>query len=94
MIRRLVESGAIRGVKGRQSAMATIHRPTRPDEAADGPFVPPITPEELARRNSEAVALLDSWEAEGDEEEQRETMAVLREALGKRRTLSSRPLFP
>lgn len=73
--------------------MATIDRPSRPNEA-EAPLVPPISSEELARRNREAVALLDAWEAEGDEGEQRETMAVLREALGKRRTLSSRPLFP
>jgi hypothetical protein len=40
------------------------------------------------------MALLKSWVTDGDEEEQRETMSVLREALGDRRSLSSRPLFP
>lgn len=46
------------------------------------PYVPPISDEELARRNRAAIELLDSWETEGDEEEQRETMAILREAIG------------
>ena len=74
----------------RETVMATIHRP----EPAAPPIVPTITPDELTRRNRAAIALLDEWEADGDEEEQRETMAVLREALGKRRVISRRPLFP
>lgn len=73
--------------------MATIHRPAHPSKG-DGPYVPTVSPEERARRNREAVALLKSWTTEGDEEEQRETMAVLREALGEKRSLSSRSLFP
>lgn len=118
-IRRLIESGAIRGLKVgrrvlipfddvdgyllgrsvrpvpvRQPAMAAIHRTTGPDEADGLPYVPPLSPEDLARRNRDAAALLDSWEAEGDADEQRETMAVLREALGPGRTLSRRALFP
>jgi hypothetical protein len=40
------------------------------------------------------IAMLDSWTTEGDEQEQRETMEVLREALGEKRALSSRKLFP
>jgi hypothetical protein len=68
--------------------MATAHR-------ADAPaYVPPISAEELARRNQAAIALLDAWDEEGDEEEQRETMRVLRDALGARRVASSRSLFP
>jgi hypothetical protein len=73
--------------------MATIPRPSRSDKTDNGLSVTLIGPEELARRNAAAVALLDSWEAEGDEEAQRETMAALREALGERRTLSSGPAF-
>jgi hypothetical protein len=57
------------------------------------PFVPTYSAEERARRNKAAIELLDSWKTEGDEEEQRETMAVLRESLGTNRSLSSRPIF-
>src|SRR4051794_27576042 len=80
-------------VPGRQPAMSTIHRPTRPNEG-NGAYVPVFSPEERTRRNRDAMALLESWATEGDEEEQRETMAVLREALGENRSLSSRALFP
>lgn len=59
-----------------------------------GHYVPRRTPEERARRNAEAIRLLDLWEQEGDEEEQRETMRVLYEALGEKRIASNRPLFP
>jgi excisionase family DNA binding protein len=115
-IRRLVESGKVRGLKvgrrllvpfedldrhilglvsrptsGRQPVMATSHTPAATTE---GPYVPPISAEELARRNRAALELLDSWETEGDEEEQRETLAVLRESLGARRVASYRNLFP
>jgi hypothetical protein len=65
-----------------------------PREAAKSSYVPPITPDELTRRNRAAIALLDSWEQDGDEQEQRETMGVLRAALGEGRTLSARNLFP
>ncbi len=58
------------------------------------PYVPPITPEELALRNAEAIRLLDLWEAEGDEQEQRETMDVIRKALGPERIASYRSQFP
>ncbi len=68
--------------------MATI---SRPDTAP--PFVPVIDPAERARRNKAAIDLLDSWETDGDEQEQRETMDVLREALGTNRTLSSGSVF-
>jgi hypothetical protein len=62
--------------------------------ANEGPYVPRISDEELRRRNLAAIALLDSWEAEGDEQEQRETMNILRQALGKDRVISNRKLFP
>ena len=44
--------------------------------------------------NRELIDLLNSWECEGDEQEQRETLAVLGEALGRRRVASSRAQFP
>jgi hypothetical protein len=74
--------------------MATTH-PTTPETATPAaPYVPPVSAEELTRRNRAAMALLDSWKSEGDELDQRETMAALREALGARRVASSRNLFP
>jgi excisionase family DNA binding protein len=105
-VRRLVEAGAVRGLKvgrrllipyadldrhilRRAVAMAVVQ--PRPAEAA--PYVPPISAEELTRRNARAVELLDSWMTEGDEQEQHETMAVLREALGPGRIASSRSAF-
>jgi excisionase family DNA binding protein len=103
-IRRLVDAGKVRGRKvGRRLLIpfedldAHIlkiedHRsPTMPATLST-PFVPPITREELARRNTAAVALLDEWEADVDgEQDQRETMAVLRQALGSDRVASDRP---
>ncbi len=68
--------------------MATVHDPETV------PYVPRLSPEERARRNQAALDLLASWETEGDEQEQRETLAVLREALGPKRVASSRSLFP
>ena len=65
-----------------------------PVATTDGPYVPRLSADELARNNRELSELLDSWESEGDEEEQRETLAALREALGARRVASSRNLFP
>jgi hypothetical protein len=58
------------------------------------PCVPPITAEELARRNQAAIRLLDSWETEGDEQEQHETMEMQWHALGQGRMVSDRKLFP
>jgi excisionase family DNA binding protein len=56
------------------------------------PFVPTIAPGELLRRNRTAMALLDEWEADVEgEQDQRETMDVLREALGPGRIASVRP---
>ena len=57
------------------------------------PSVTPISPEELRQRNARTIAMLDLWVAEGDEQEQREAMDVLREALGPNRTLSHRSVF-
>ena len=65
-----------------------------PPATAKRPYVPPVSAEELARSNRELAELLDSWETEGDEQEQRETLAVLRESLGARRVASDRNLFP
>jgi len=56
-------------------------------------YLPPITPEELRTRNAEAIRLLDQFEAEGDEQDHRETMDVLRKALGPDRTISNRSVF-
>lgn len=58
------------------------------------PYVSPIDPAELRRRNAAAIRLLDEWEAEGDEADQRATMAVLRETLGARRIAATRGLYP
>ena len=69
--------------------MATVHDPI----ASAAPNVPPIGPDELRRRNAVMIALLDAWEAEGDEAEQRETLAALRRALGPERSASERPAF-
>ncbi len=69
------------------------HREVSP-EVAPGPYVSPLTADELAQRNRELIELLNSWESEGDEQEQRETLTVLREALGTRRVASSRAQFP
>jgi excisionase family DNA binding protein len=61
-------------------------------DVGSAPFVPPITPEELGRRNRAAMALLDEWEADVEgEQDQRETMDILRQALGPGRIASDRP---
>src|SRR5262245_52229248 len=72
---------------GRQPVMAPTPVPA-PNATVDGPYVPPVSAEELARRNRGLVELLDVWESEGDEQEQRATLAVLREAQGERRETS------
>jgi hypothetical protein len=46
------------------------------------PYLPPIARDELRRRNAEVVRLLNEWERDGDEQEQREGMEVLLKALG------------
>ncbi len=63
-------------------------------EAPAAPYIPRISPEELTRRNAEVIRLLDLWESEGDEADQRATMDVIRRALGPERIASSRSQFP
>lgn len=70
--------------------MSTAHETTAPSRT---PIVPRLSPEELRRRNAEMMAILDEWESDPDAEDQRETMAVLRQALGPGRTISSRSAF-
>ena len=70
--------------------MATAQEP----KSSTARHVPRFSPDELARRNAEAIRLLESWTTEGDEDEQRETFAVLEKALGPDRVISSRNLFP
>jgi hypothetical protein len=66
-----------------------------PPKASGRGYVPPIDDAELARRNRAAMRLLDAWEQDEEgEDEQRETLAVLKDALGERRIASSRNLFP
>ncbi len=87
------ESG--RGASDRDAGGGSEHGHRR-DQTGRGPapLVPPIDPAELARRNAALIAALDAWELQGDEREQKETMDVLRQALGPGRTLSSRSQFP
>jgi hypothetical protein len=59
-----------------------------------GPYVVPIDDATLARKNRAAISLLDAWERDEDEGDQKETMAVLRKTLGVNRVASSRNLFP
>jgi hypothetical protein len=68
--------------------MATVDKP-----ATHTPYLPPIAPDELRRRNAEAIRLLDEWERNGDEQEQREGMEVLLKALGPDRVMSYRDAF-
>jgi hypothetical protein len=68
--------------------MATVEKPT-----THTPYLPPITPDELRRRNAAVVRLLDEWERDGDEQEQREGMEVLLKALGPDRVMSYRDAF-
>jgi hypothetical protein len=65
-----------------------------PEKPASVSAISLIAKDELMRLNKAAIELLDSWEAEGDQEEQRETMQVIRESLGKNRRGSNRDLFP
>jgi len=72
--------------------MATVQPTTRSSNAT--PLVPRLSEEELDQSNRELAELLDSWEKDGDEQEQRETLAILREALGERHMVSPRNAFP
>jgi hypothetical protein len=82
------------GTSMEQSNQAAVD-PSEPPKATRKRYVPPIDEAELARRNQAAMRLLDAWERDEEgEEEQRETLAVLKEALGERRIASYRNLFP
>lgn len=74
--------------------MSTVQHPQVNPDATSGTYVSPRTADELAQRNKALIELLNSWESEGDEQEQRETLNVIREALGTRRVASSRAQFP
>jgi excisionase family DNA binding protein len=79
----------------RRPIMAANSTTLATPEADATPFVPPTSPEELALRNRAAMALLDEWAVDvEDEREQRETMDVLRRALGPGRIASDRPAIP
>lgn len=51
------------------------------------------TSQQKAARQQALSKLLQSWEEEGDEQEQKETLEFLQQALNQDR-LSNRPLFP
>ncbi len=69
--------------------MAPVQPATRPTSG-----VPRLSAEELTESNRELAELLDSWERDGDEQEQRQTLSALREALGERHFPSSRNPSP
>jgi hypothetical protein len=72
-----------------------LAEPSDASETTGKPYVPIIEAAELLRRNWAAVRLLDAWEAdEASDQEQRETLAILKAALGEARVASSRNLFP
>jgi hypothetical protein len=52
------------------------------------------SPSSIAERNAAVLALLDKWEAEGDEQEQTETWEFLQQSLDEDRLSSHRPFFP
>ena len=52
-----------------------------------------LSKEERIQRNQGAIALINSWVEDGDEEEQTETWEYLCQAIDEDR-LSNRPLFP
>lgn len=67
---------------------------SNPELAKTVSTIPLLAEDEVLRRNRAAIALLDAWEQDVDEQDQQETMQVIREALGKNRLGSSRALFP
>ena len=84
-------------IKGRSTegvfAMPTASVLTPPPRSFDASGrALPLTPEEIARRATLALQALDSLEAIGDEEEQRETFAYLARAVDEDR-LPDRPRF-
>ena len=82
------------GKLGRKPAVSTVQHPKVNPDASSPRYVASRTTSELAQRNKALIELLNSWESEGDEQEQRETLNVIREALGPRRVASSRAQFP
>ena len=68
--------------------MSTVEKP-----ATQVPYLAAVDPEEHRRKNAAAMKLLDEFEADDDEQDQKETMTVLREALGPNRTISNRSVF-
>jgi hypothetical protein len=75
-----------------KSEQVTVDHP-EPGQSTEPSYVPPIDEAELVRRNQAVMRLLDAWEQD-EEGEQRETLAVLKAALGEHRIASSRNLFP
>ena len=67
---------------------------SNPELAKAKPTIPVLADDEVLRKNRAAMELLDAWEHDVDEQDQRETMKVIRETLGKDRVGSSRALFP
>jgi hypothetical protein len=59
-----------------------------------GPAITLSSENELLRRNEAAIALLDEWDREVDDQEQRKTMQIIRDALGNNRIGAGRALFP
>jgi hypothetical protein len=57
------------------------------------PYVPKISPAELNRQNEAMIKLLNAWDVEENEEEDRKVMQELEKALGPDRTLSSESVF-
>ncbi len=59
------------------------------------PLIPLMDPKERQRRNEAVLALIEQWaNDEESDQDQRETMDVIRKALGPDRIASSRPIFP
>jgi hypothetical protein len=86
-----------------RSRPMAIKTPSTDTEADPSARQPGETAEEHARRlrqiekNQAAIALLDEWRNTTDPEvirEQKETWQILKRALGKDRTISSRNLYP
>ena len=73
----------------------TMNSPQPPVEAPPSPLVPPMDAEERRQRNAAALSLIEEWARdEESDQDQRETMDVLRKALGPDGIASSRPIFP
>ncbi len=57
-------------------------------------LIAPITPQERGRRNEAVLALIEQWANDQEsDQDQRETMDVIRQTLGPDRIASSRPIF-